>query len=149
MGCRSVMIGKDGIPLDERPSVPIEVEVWITHPEKGEPYLQFSHTRSARGIFTELSARLKPLIDEYLSPSCRYNGQALDDAMPRNIRWLCSAVPGGSEGHYVHIDMEYVHKDKPYGDGEKRRVTFALAKTFQGWDHAWEIAKAAAEALGA
>lgn len=70
------------------------------------------------------------MIDEYFSNSSRYNGRG-DQNFPQDYNWIaCYAVTGGSEGHYVHVDI--IKEDK--------RTLLYLAKTFRGYDHACEIA---------
>jgi len=62
-------------------------------------------------------------------------------ALIPNPRWIaCYAVTGGSEGHYVHVDL--------IGSEEARKLVF-LCKTFEGMDHAYKIAQRCAELLGA
>jgi hypothetical protein len=51
----------------------------------------------------------------------------------------CFAVTGGSEGHYIHVELLA---------GEERIPLF-VGKTFEGMPHAWKVAMACAEALGA
>jgi hypothetical protein len=49
-------------------------------------------------------------------------------------------VTGGSEGHYVHVDLI---------DGDGKRTMVLLAKTFSGMETAYKVALAIAEILGA
>ncbi len=92
-------------------------------------------------MFDQLAEALKAegLIDEYFEPGCELaHDNTFDEPMPRNVRWVAAwAVTGGSEGHYIHVELVY----------EDRRVLLALGKTFLGWDHAWTIAKRAAQLL--
>ena len=103
------------------------------------------------GLIKELNGRLtqEGLVDEYFG-RCTY---------PRNhkiwttktedlrFRWIvCFAVTGTSEGHYIHIDL---YLDGYGEDGGAPNFHVALGKTFQGFDHAWKIAKRCAELLGA
>jgi hypothetical protein len=61
-----------------------------------------------------------------------------DRALSRNFPtgcWIASyVVTGGSEGWYLHIDA--------VGPGRSQHI--AMAKVYDGWDRAWEIAKAVA-----
>lgn len=70
------------------------------------------------------------MIDEYFSNMATY-GKNGDNAFPQDYNWIaCYAVTGGSEGHYVHVDI--IKEDK--------RTLLYLAKTFRGYDHACAIA---------
>lgn len=84
-----------------------------------------------------------PFIDEYfvVSSSAKYEGP---QDWPTRWRWIASyAVTGGSEGHYIHIDI--IGAD---GEEGKVRQVF-LGKTFRGMAHAQRIAARCAELLGA
>ena len=60
---------------------------------------------------------------------------------PLHYAWVaCYAVTGGSEGHYIHIDVIT-------RDDTRRLIT--LGKTFEGMDRALAIANACARHLGA
>jgi len=147
----------------------IELEYWESDPER-PGYQRFAGTPTYREVFRRLSDALhaEGLIDEYLSPglelemgtvqdnaadgsrTCR-----LDTQIPRGVRWVAAwACTGGSEGHYVHVELMYsggtVFDETtgmtPLPSG---RVPLALAKTFAEWEHAWLIAKRAAALLGA
>jgi hypothetical protein len=61
------------------------------------------------------------------------------DRLFPDAHWIaCYPITGGSEGHYIHIDLIY-------SDGS-REMLF-LAKTFEGFDRAAQIAMAAAYLL--
>ena len=107
-------------------------------------------------MFDQLNKELtdEGLIDEYFDlalwlehdTSTQEGRDRADEPLPRNIRWVaCWAVTGGSEGWYIHIEFDGANRDT----GKSERILFALGKTFLGWDHAWKIAKRAAELLGA
>ncbi len=122
-------------------TAPIPLEHWIPDPER-PGYLAFAGTPTYREVFTALAGALaaEGLVDEYFAPGLAIDGPALDALVPRGARRVaCWAATGGSEGHYVHVELVY----------PGRRVRLALGKTFLGWDHAWAIAKRAAELLGA
>ena len=78
------------------------------------------------------------LLDEYFSLVCRWDVD-VTSSWPERYRWIaCYPVTGDSEGHYVHIDIIY---------HDQSRQMFVLAKTFQGMNHAWQIARRVAELL--
>ena len=83
-------------------------------------------------LFEKLEEKLSPLIDEYLSLDFRLNPE--DEVITRFHHIACYAVVGGSEGHYVHIEFTLP---------DDKRIGLALAKTFQGMDHALKIANEA------
>ena len=65
---------------------------------------------------------------------------------PTDYRWVaCFPVTGTSEAHYVHCELLY---PRPLPLNSDTRVPIFLAKTFRGWDHAWELAKRLGELLG-
>ena len=59
--------------------------------------------------------------------------------------WACYAVTGGSEGHYIHIDLASGYGEQYTG------TTFHVitGKTFMGMEHALKVANRCAELLGA
>jgi hypothetical protein len=100
--------------------------------------------RKTAEILAELNARLdakglRP--DEYgfsLSAS-----REIDNGSdwPLHYAWVaCYAVTGGSEGHYIHIDVI---------NRENQRILISLGKTFQGMEFALKVANACARHLGA
>lgn len=82
------------------------------------------------------------LIDEYLSVS-------IDTDQPfrklaENYRWIaCYAVTGGSEGHYIHIDLIHGYDQ----DWSGKALHLITGKTFLGLNHAQKIANRCAELL--
>lgn len=82
-------------------------------------------------VFDYLSKSMPDdMIDEYFSNMAKYDKSG-NEAFPQEYNWIaCYAVTGGSEGHYVHVDII---------KGDKRQMLY-LAKTFRGYDHACEIA---------
>jgi len=70
-------------------------------------------------------------IDEYFSVS----SDLRDEVWPKNVRRIVVfAVQGGSEGHYVHVDV-YTSEH-----GEETKVaTLFLIKTFLGMEHALRL----------
>lgn len=88
---------------------------------------------SLRSVYEYLRDNLpKDLIDEYFTISGGLSSDDNNRPFPQEYNWLSVfPVTGGSEGHYIHIEVI---------NGEKRELLF-LAKTFRGMDHAWEISK--------
>lgn len=82
------------------------------------------------------------LIDEYFSVS-------IDTDQPfqklaENYRWVaCYAVTGGSEGHYIHIDLIHGYDQ----DWSGKALHLITGKTFLGLNHAQKIANRCAELL--
>lgn len=68
---------------------------------------------------------------------------------PDSVRHIaCYAVTGGSEGHYVHVDVLHDYMHTVVGHIRVARGIF-LAKTFRGMAHAQKMATRIAELLGA
>jgi hypothetical protein len=88
---------------------------------------------------------LESFIDEYLSCMAPYTDIGKKETLPvPKFCWPCAwPVVGGSEGHYVHIGG--VTRGK--GQNAATYHDLALAKTFQGWDHALRIANRASSLL--
>ncbi len=85
-----------------------------------------------------LNNGLGDLVDEYFSDVTQHEDGA-PRMWPTEYTWLaCYPVTGGSEGHYVHVDV--IYRDN------SRRLLF-LVKTFKGIEHAWKIAQRAGELL--
>jgi hypothetical protein len=82
-------------------------------------------------VFSYLSKSMdNEMIDEYFSNMTKY-GKTGKDSFPQDYNFIaCYAVTGGSEGHYVHVDIIT----------DEHRKNLFLAKTFKGMDHAWKIA---------
>lgn len=56
-------------------------------------------------------------------------------------RWIaCYPVTGGSEGHYLHLDLIYQRDADGRPLDHDRHVQIALIKVFGGWDAAAELA---------
>lgn len=77
---------------------------------------------------------LPPGLDEYFHPSIHLE----EEREWPDGRMSVYAVTGGSEGHYVHVDVSK----------HPVRETLFLGKTFAGWDAAWDAAKLIGHALG-
>lgn len=106
--------------------------------------------RLVRDVYDELRRSLGELVDEYFhiassqteTPISGWSAGLVSMATwPDRVRWIaCYAVTGGSEGHYIHVDLIYY---------DKRRDLVFLGKTFQGMEHAQKIAAKCADELGA
>lgn len=84
------------------------------------------------------------LIDEYFSVSATAD-QPFSKLL-ESYRWIaCYVVTGGSEGHYVHVDLisGYDH------DWSGKVLHLITGKTFLGLEHAQKIANRCAELLQA
>ena len=90
------------------------------------------------------------LIDEYfgLSTTADYDGLADKKffEIQEGYRWVaCYPVTGGSEGHYIHVDLV----GSPSVPKEPGKVVHLITgKTFLGMKHAARIALRCAELLG-
>ena len=82
------------------------------------------------------------LVDEYFSLSIETDLSFWK--LLESCRWIaCYAVTGGSEGHYVHIDL--IHGYDQDWTGKARHLI--TGKTFLGLAHALKIANRCAELL--
>lgn len=100
--------------------------------------------KTIRAVYEEMYARLtaSPHGDAMDYFSLSDGTPAAAKLIPVDFRWVaCYPVTGGSEGHYIHVDL--ILKD-----GTTRLPLF-LGKTFLGWAKACEIANFCAEALAA
>ena len=82
------------------------------------------------------------LIDEYFSVSGMVEQPFW--TLVGSYRWIaCYAVTGGSEGHYIHVDLVqgYDH------DWSGKALHLITGKTFLGLEHARRIANRCAELL--
>jgi len=126
----------------------ITLQYWEPNPDK-PGYLRHVGNPTYREVYRELYKALENegLIDEYFSNQYDTGmspGKDKSDTPIPNFRWVaCWAVVGGSEGHYIHVELVYPD------DAHKHFIheAFALGKTFQGWDHAWTIARRCAELM--
>ena len=127
----------------------VATDVWRYKVEDGvkTPYVLREKGREGCDVVADLCYEARELLEEcdYASLSCVYgrvgNGPSDPHAeVPRVRQIACYAVTGGSEGHYVHVDLHTV-------DGET--VSLMVAKTFMGMDHAWKVAIKLADLLDA
>lgn len=133
---------------------PVQYMIWSEPDEKG--LVRIAGYRPVHEVLAEVNARIKADGIEFdetdFSSMLRYSESAIGDPAPHPRgaetwpavrRLFVFPVTGGSEGHYVHIAG--IAEDPP---AERKHVTIALCKTFQGWDHAVRIAEAAGRHLG-
>lgn len=117
---------------------PIEVNIYEPVPDK-PGYIRQTGRKTVQQVYDELVQRLRDkdmLPDEYFSLSADEMAQ---EPFPEH-RWIvCFAVRGGSEGHYVHIELIPLNG--------RRRILY-LGKTFQGLARAQAIANACGAHLG-
>jgi hypothetical protein len=109
---------------------PIEVMEW--EPVPGKPGTsQVKRWKTVDEVFKAIEARLpEGFVDEYFSVSHDSRGEVVWPNPYRRI--VVFPVTGGSEGHYVHVEVL---------DMVGGRQCVMLLKTFEGWDSAWEKAK--------
>ncbi len=107
-------------------------------------HLTFTATDTVADVCRRLRTVLDEddLIDEYFDLS-----NPIDQTFFRlleDYRWIaCYAVTGGSEGHYIHIDLVHGY-DRDYSGKALHLIT---GKTFLGLDHALKVANRCAELL--
>jgi hypothetical protein len=107
----------------------ISTEIYVQHPEK-PGYLKEERKKTVQEVFNELTSMLKEqgIYDELESFSIMMGYDKKGD-FP-NYRWIsCFVVEGGSEGHYIHVDI--IAHDV--------RETLYLGKTFMGIEHALKV----------
>lgn len=135
-------LGED-VPWQDK-TIQLVIDKYIIEAATGE---RTGMCRAHRGrpiadIFRELETRLKDenLIDDYFDDTSRLFHDRGGPDWPTSWRWIaCFAVTGGSEGHYVHVEVI---------QGGTRRLMFT-GKTFAGMEHAYKMARRCAEHLGA
>ena len=106
--------------------------------------LTITETDTVADVFHLLQAVLheEDLIDEYFD-LCIETDQTYF-SLVEDYRWTaCYAVKGGSEGHYIHVDLVQGY-DCDYKGTSLHLVT---GKTFLGLGHAMKIANRCAELL--
>ena len=119
----------DAEPSAQPPAVPARVETEVSE----------QVPKTVLEVFAEITAALGPRppgAEEYLCvPNSSIDG---DREWPRGLI-AAFVVTGGSEGHYVHVEVI---------DGD-RCDGVLLGKTFKGKDAAWALARRLADLLGA
>lgn len=143
----------------------IELSIWEPIEEdKDKPVgtrrLRKTRDRTYQEVYEEIEGRLEALAEgdetrnasicfEYCCPGWHPSWSKNDKPIPTDeLRWVaCYAVTGGSEGHYIHVDLIVLHDF----NGRDLRVVHHLAmiKTFMGMKHARHIAGVCADMLDA
>jgi hypothetical protein len=94
--------------------------------------------RPLEEIYKKVISRIEDnglIIDEYATISSDARLEHKLEEWPDDVsRIMCYAVRGGSEGHYVHVDVVV---SKPYEKPEV--IGIFLIKTFLGMDHALRL----------
>jgi hypothetical protein len=106
--------------------------------------LTITETDTVADVFRKLRDVLdeEKLIDEYFSVSNMAEKPFWK--LLESYRWIaCYAVTGGSEGHYVHVDLIGGYDL----DGTGTTLHLITGKTFLGLAHAHKIANRCAELL--
>jgi len=116
--------------------------------EKG--FIKNEKPRNLRDVYHDVSVELQQaglLGDmDYFSMSSSLHCDDPVRLFPLRWKWIaCYAVTGGSEGHYVHVDVTHRGADL---ESEKTETIF-IGKTFSGMDNALEIAGALSKIMGA
>jgi hypothetical protein len=122
----------------------VATDVWEQDPDKPKGCRRRARVKAIGEVFAELVAvtgELGPGHDEYFIVTTDHHGELWPDG-----RIACYAVTGGSEGHYVHVDV--ISSDTATGDASQPG-TVLLAKTFDGFDAAHAFAGQLARILGA
>jgi hypothetical protein len=123
-------------PSAEPPAAPIHVDTQVWEHGPGG-YLRWARSKTVTEVFEEIRAALGP------EPPGAEDGLHVAPWIRHDQKWPAGqvavfAVTGGSEGHYVHVEV--------LGDG--RHECVGLGKTFQGKDAAWTLARRLADLLG-
>lgn len=106
--------------------------------EKGRPVGQ---------IVDDLKRAIRRFSVEYatLTTYFKYQSEGWDIECPKARKVVAYAETGGSEGHYVHVDL---YCDDENDHGSQKVVPLMLIKTFKGMDAARRIANRLADSLG-
>ena len=103
--------------------------------------------RPVGAIYADLYKKITRLVDEYaaLGHSFKYlpGGMGHTVECPKYHRISTYAVTGGSEGHYVYVDLQVDD-----GQGNLKIVNLMMVKTFKGMKHARRIAARLGDLLG-
>jgi len=133
------------VPHDDPNTVQLEIYRNLLSPE-GKPtgYLRRVGTRSLSDILEDLIKKLREDYKEldYFGFSSAIERKDREQVTwPEKWRWIaCYAVTGGSEGHYIHVEVVL---------SDDTRILVFIGKTFQGMAHAFRIANKCAMFLGA
>ena len=107
--------------------------------------LTITATNTVADVYQKLRDILEAegLIDEYFSLSIVTDQTFWK--LVEGCRWIaCYAVTGGSEGHYIHVDLIHGYDQEWTG----KALHLITGKTFLGLAHALKIANRCAELLG-
>jgi hypothetical protein len=124
--------------------------------QEGSPYLHKGRRKTYGELMAHVMAGLGGVEALEREPGFEYCSWEIgtgslktlgpDAALPP-YRWgIAWPVTGGSEGHYVHVELFCGEEQPGYGG---KRVALALLKTFGGWDAAVDLASRIARLLGA
>jgi len=107
----------------------------------------------ARWIETQIR-RVDPEGDRYATDYCSGNRYTPDarpaDPIRDGYRWISVyAVTGGSEGHYIHVDLIYQRDEQGTPLERNQHEAIVLVKVFGGWEAAAELAGRIGRWLGA
>ena len=138
--------------LAEKGYATVETEVWELDPERPGGYMRLVRTKTVREVCKELADALgrgeygdSPPGSEGLH--CFFDIDGGDEPWPPG-RIEVFSVRGGSEGDYVHVEVQ--HRDFYSPDARLGQShLLLLCKTFEGRDAAWKIARDIADLLGA
>lgn len=140
------------------PTIPLEIWRYTLDERGGEQTGRCVRVagRPVPEVMADLERALsaEDLVDEYFALGLPYKYD-LDRKpytpmdWPENCRWIaCYATTGGSEGHYVNVDI-ILDNGKQGKEADWLRVSIATIKTFKGMEHARKIAARCADLLGA
>jgi hypothetical protein len=117
----------------------VETTVWVPNPDK-PGYLLPHRRKTIREVCDELRAITgecpEGCTEGFSVPSWTKG----DDEWPQG-QTVVYAVTGGSEGHWVHVEIR-----RPFS-GKEETTHAILGKTFDGFDAAWAFAKRLATLL--
>jgi hypothetical protein len=133
-------------------SIPLEYQATVIRKSDGA---KAGYRRTRGRTFREIShvvhAAIKDLIDEGFSFfDSNSGGHTLDSEWPEDVRWVAIyPVTGGSEGHYIHVDLvrEVKVEGKYYPVRQTDNCVF-LGKTFLGLAHAQKMCAKLQELFG-
>lgn len=130
----------DVAPNPSRGTVSMDVWRFIREGERQTNFIRRAHGRPAGQVLDEVRTKLGKAGYDYLALGGSFR---FDEEIPEHHSVACYVVTGGSEGHYVHVDIMV-----PNGRGLVAR-NLMLLKTFEGDRKAWGHARKIANLLGA
>jgi hypothetical protein len=116
--------------MEGRPVKPFETSIYEKDPEK-PGYLRFLRMATYQELFDYCDKVLRSSgIHDELEYFDLMQHKSADLPLPRHLKWLAVfAVTGGSEGHYVHVEIIYQGEDIRKG---YERECVLLAKDLGG-----------------